>query len=140
MELKNILFPPENRTFWGKRWIKVILLNLHLCGVCGYVGGVWVDAANNLLPTYLLIAITTGFILVAVEVYSNCVWILQNRGWMILLKVVLLPFLHFIAPYEKWGLLGIVFLSGWISHAKGNFRYYSIFHRKRIDAYNDESD
>ena len=140
MELKSILFPEKNRTFRGKRWIKVVLLNLHLCGVCGYVGGILFDAAPDRMHLYLLATVTTGFVLVAVELYSNCVWLIQNRGWMILLKVATFPMLPLLAPYEKWGLLAIVFLSGWISHAKGDFRYYSVFHRKRIDTYSDESE
>lgn len=140
MKIKEILFPAENRTFLGKRWMKVILLNVHLCGVCGYVGGILFDVESDLLSTYFLFATISGFTLAAVEIYSNCIWLVQNRGWMILLKVGLLPLLHLTAPYEKWGLLAIVFLSGWISHAKGNFRYYSILHRRRIDAYGDENE
>ena len=60
-KLKELLFPNENRTFWGKRWVKVILLNLHLCGVCGFVAGklfnvdVRLDISyyRNLLQLYL---------------------------------------------------------------------------------------
>ena len=81
----------------------------------------------------------SGLILVTIEIYSNCIWLIQNRGWMILLKVFLLTQLSLFFPYEKWGLLFIVFLSGWVSHAKGDFRYYSIFHRKRMDTYGGQN-
>jgi hypothetical protein len=137
MELKKILFPIENRTFRGKRWLKVVVLNLHLVGVCGYAGGVLFDMTFDRIKLYLAITLITGALLTVTEIFSNCIWIIQNRGWMILLKILLIAQLHRITPYEKWGLLFIVFISGWVSHAKGNFRYYSIFHRKRVDAYTD---
>jgi len=140
MDIKRKLFPDINRTFWGKRWGKVVLLNLHLIGVCGYVGGKIFDASFESYKYYFFLTMITGIILVMVELYSNLIWVLQNRGWMILLKTILLSQTHLIAPYEWVFLLVLVFVSGWISHAKGSFRYFSIYHGKVVDSLNDLTD
>ncbi len=137
MNFKKILFPDINRNFWGKRWGKVILLNLHLMGVCGYVGGKIFEMPFASYKYYFFITMITGLILISVELYSNSIWLIQNRGWMIITKVFLLSLISHTAPYEWISLLALVFISGWISHAKGSFRYYSIFHGKKVENVKD---
>jgi hypothetical protein len=137
MDIKKILFPIINRNFWGKRWGKVVLLNLHLIGVCGYVGGKMFSDSFESYQYYFFLTMLTGMILVLIELYSNLIWVIQNRGWMILAKIVLLSQIYLFAPYEWIFLLLLVFVSGWISHAKGSFRYYSVIHGKIVDSLED---
>ncbi len=137
MDFTKFLFPEINRNFWGKRWGKVVLLNLHLIGVCGYVGGKIFHGSYESYKYYFFLTMITGMILVLIELYSNLIWIIQNRGWMILVKVLLLSQMKHVAPYEWIFLLALVFISGWISHAKGSFRYYSIIHGKIVDSIED---
>ncbi len=81
---------------------------------------------------YITTAIT-GLIMMLMDILSNGVWLIQNRGWMIILKVLLLGQLALMDPYQKWGILGIIFLSGIVSHGTAAFRYYSIIHRRMIE-------
>ncbi len=132
MSLQTIFFPEESRGFWGKRWINVLLRSLHLCGVGVYTGGVFFNVAPDLvLESYVFTAIT-GLIMMGIDIYSNGKWVIQNRGWLIILKVVLLGLLPHIGIYKKWGVIGIILLSSLVSHATADFRYFSPLHGKKI--------
>ena len=132
MPLKEILFPNESRGFWGKRWLNVVFRSLHLCGIAVYTGGVFFGVASELiLPSYI-VSSATGFAIMGMDLYSNGKWLFQNRGFFIVLKLILLGILPHLGEQQKWGLVGIIILSSMISHATANFRYYSLYHRKKI--------
>lgn len=132
MSIYRIFFPEESRKLWGKRWLNVVFRSLHLCGIGIYTGGVYFDVAAELVyPSYLLTALS-GLGIILMDLYSNGKWIFQNRGFLIILKIVILGFVPHMGSYEKWGILGIIIFSSLISHATADFRYYSLFHRKRI--------
>jgi len=133
MNLFRLVFPEQNRGFWGKRWLNVYLRSAHLCGACGYSAGILFDVTSKHVLTFYLITAISGLLMIVIDVFTNGIWIIQNRGWMIILKTVLAGHLLLIAPYEKWGLFAIIIFSSIVSHATGNFRYYSVFHRKRVD-------
>ncbi len=132
MDLYRIFFPIESRGFWGKRWLNVVFRSIHLCGIGIYTGGVFFDIAPELiLPSYLTSSLS-GLAIMGMDLYSNGKWIFQNRGFFIVIKLILLGVLPHIGTYQKWGLLVVIVFSSVISHATADFRYYSLFHRKRI--------
>ncbi|MCP4756159.1 MAG: hypothetical protein GY866_35300 [Proteobacteria bacterium] len=133
MKIFRLIFPENSRDFYGKRWLNVVLRSVHLCGACGYAGGVLLDVTSEPVRIFYLVTAISGLIMMAIDIISNGIWIIQNRGWLIILKIFLLGQLPLIAPYEKWGLLGIVVLSSLVSHATANFRYYSPLHRRKIE-------
>lgn len=133
MGLFRVIFPAFNRFFPGKRWVRVTLRSLHLCGVCGVVGGVFFDIPVKQLVEFYLISLSSGLFLMLIDVYSNGIWLIQNRGWVILVKVVVLANIDVFGDQSKWVLLIIVFVSGIVSHATADQRYYSIYHRRRVD-------
>ncbi len=132
MTLKQILFPAESRTLWGKRWANVVFRSLHLCGIGVYTGGVFFSVASDAVMTAYLVTAVSGLAIMVMDLYSNGKWIFQNRGFIIVLKLIILGILPHLGEYFKWGLLGVIILSSWISHATGDVRYYSLYHRKRI--------
>jgi hypothetical protein len=132
MNLKQLLFPAESRTLWGKRWANVVFRSLHLCGIGVYTGGVFFGVASNMVMTSYLVTTASGLAIMAMDLYTNGKWIFQNRGFIIILKIIILGLLPHFDDLQKWGLIGIIALSGIISHATADFRYYSLFHRKRI--------
>lgn len=132
MSLKQLFFPLESRSFWGKRWLNVVFRSLHICGLSVYCGGVFFSIASDLLLDSYLITAFSGFAIIGMDLYSNGKWIFQNRGFLIIVKVVVLGLLPHFPDYHKWLLLLIIIWSSVISHATADFRYYSLFHRKRI--------
>ena len=133
MNLFRLIFPESNRHFAGKRWIRVILRSLHICGVSVVVGGVFFGVSTQQLAEFYMITLSSGLILMLIDIYTNGVWIIQNRGWLILVKIGILVNLSVFENNSKWVLLLIVFFSGIISHATSDQRYYSLYHRKRVD-------
>jgi hypothetical protein len=133
MGLFNFVFPKDSRHFFGKRWLNVLLRSVHLCSASGYAGGFFFDVPAEELRLFYIVTALSGLVMILFDVYSNGVWLIQNRGWMILLKVVLLGQLALIDPFQKWGIFGIILLSGVVSHGTAGFRYYSIFHRRMIE-------
>lgn len=133
MGLFSLFFPENSRHFIGKRWLNVLLRSIHLCSASGYAGGFLFDVPSEQLRLLYIITAITGLLMILSDVFSNAVWLIQNRGWMIILKIVLLGQLALIDPFEKWGIFAIILLSGIVAHGTAGFRYYSIFHRRMIE-------
>lgn len=129
----RLIFPENSRRIPGKRWLSVILRSLHLCSASGYAGGFLFDVPYEQLRLFYITTAISGLLMILLDLVSNGIWLIQNRGWMIIVKVLLLGQLAVFSPYEKWGILGIVFLSGIVSHGTSGFRYYSILHRRMVE-------
>ncbi|NQU64757.1 MAG: hypothetical protein HQ517_10835, partial [SAR324 cluster bacterium] len=108
MGLFSLFFPENSRHFFGKRWLNVLLRSLHLCSASGYAGGFLFDVPSEQLRLLYVITAITGLVMIFLDVFSNAVWLLQNRGWMIILKVLLLGQLALIDPFQKWGIFAII--------------------------------
>jgi hypothetical protein len=132
MSLFRLIFPAANRTFLGKRWVRICLRTLHLIGTAGVGGGFLYHSPREAWIPYLSLTIISGFGIFLIEVWTNAIWIIQIRGVAVLIKLALLSCLHF---YQEWATPALVLsivISGLISHAPGDVRYYSIFHRKKL--------
>jgi hypothetical protein len=134
MSFRAILFPSQSRCFPAQRWVNISLRTLHLIGLAGVGAGYLFSTADAGGAAYLWLIMASGLGLVLISVWSNAIWLIQLRGQAILLKLVLLAM---IPLFPAWGALlfiAVIVISGLISHAPGDIRYYSIFHRKRIEA------
>ncbi|QYZ66347.1 MAG: hypothetical protein OI74_09005 [Gammaproteobacteria bacterium (ex Lamellibrachia satsuma)] len=131
--LKQILFPPQSRYLPGHRWINIGLRTLHLIGIAGVGGGYLYAAADETWRIYLDLCLASGLLLSLLFFYANGIWLLQLRGHVIMLKLLLLYAITLWPDLSMPLLLMIIALSGWISHAPGSVRYYSIFYRRRIE-------
>ncbi|MCU7800375.1 MAG: hypothetical protein KZQ70_09570 [gamma proteobacterium symbiont of Lucinoma myriamae] len=91
--VKKFLFPEYSRTFYGKRWFDIALRTIHLMGLLGLSGGILFNAEQALWLPYFISTILSGSAMVLLSLWSNANWILQNRGLVIIAKVVLLSLL-----------------------------------------------
>ena len=132
MRLPDTFFPEESRTFIGKRWGNVISRSLHLCGMAVYTGGLYFEVAAPLLTPWYIITAASGLFMMGADIYSNGKWIFQNRGFLIIIKVLILGVLQHTAIHPTWPVLLIIIASGVISHATAKFRYFSLFHGRQI--------
>ena len=117
-----------------KRWIKISLRTLHLISVAGVGGGILFGLEQSLWVGYWWLALVSGALMIAIDVIPNPVWVVQVRGLVILLKLVLLAFLGSGPSIDSLLLIIIIAMSAIISHAPGNLRYYSIYHRRVISS------
>ncbi len=123
--------------FPGKRSLKVGLRTLHLIGIAGVAGGVLLSQAQSSWTIYWYIALATGSAMMLLDLASNFIWCIQLRGLAIYLKLCLLTLLGWHPEYDKALVIAMIIISGVISHASGDLRYYSIWHRRRVDSLSD---
>lgn len=130
----RLLFPERSRDFPGKRWINICLRTLHLIGVAG-AGYAFLSVVDNAVwENYLRLTILSGVSLTLISIWSNGIFLLQLRGQAILLKILLLALILVLPDFKSQLFLSVLIISGLISHAPGDIRYFSIFHGKRIES------
>ena len=120
-----------------KRWTKISLRTLHLLAVAGVGGGILFGLEKDLWINYWWLALVSGGLMMVIDIASNPVWIVQVRGLVIFLKLILLAFLGSNPSLDGLLLAVIIIMSGIISHAPGQLRYYSLYHRRVILSSND---
>lgn len=133
MLFRQIIFPAESRLIPGQRWVNISLRTLHLLGMAGLGGGYFYAAAGETWLGFLYLTLASGLALMLLSIWSDGIWLMQLRGQAILLKVSLLALMPVWPEQETPLLVAVILISGLISHAPGDFRYYSIFHRRRIE-------
>ena len=135
-DISNDIEPGMNRTT-VKRWSKISLRTLHLLAVAGVGGGILFALEKDLWINYWWLALVSGVLMMVMDIAANPVWIVQVRGFVIIVKLILLALM---VSYPAWGsflLLVIIIISAVISHAPGKLRYYSLYHRRVISSDSD---
>ncbi len=134
--LARALFPPLSRSFRGQRLAKIFARAAHVFCVCGYFGGHLFDVAPERITPWLFATITSGCVILLLDLYQNAAFLLQVRGVILLAKVALLCATHWVpdATVEILGL--IVVVSVLSSHAPSKFRYFVVLGRGRVSAAN----
>jgi hypothetical protein len=120
-----------------KRWTKISLRTLHLLAVAGVGGGILFGLEKYQWLNYWWLALASGVLMMLIDIISNPVWVVQVRGLVIFLKLILLMFLGGSQAWDSTLLIVIIVISAVISHAPGKLRYYSIYHKKVITSSND---
>jgi hypothetical protein len=133
MSLRELLFPATSRSFRGQRWSNILLRTLHLVGVTGMGAGVLFAVPQDAWQGYLLLTLVSGFLLVAIALWSSAIWLCQVRGAAILLKLALLALIPWWPAAAPALLLATVVISGLVSHAPSTTRTYSLCHRQPLD-------
>jgi hypothetical protein len=134
MSIRSMLFPAQGRTFRFERAVNVALRTLHLVGVAGLGAGFLYPAADEGWLLYFYLTQVTGVCMVLVALYRNAIWLIQLRGQAVLFKLLLLALIPLFPDLKALLLILVVLISGWISHAPGRVRYYSIYHRRQLDS------
>ncbi len=133
VSLKELLFPAESRLFAGQRWVNISLRTLHLIGLAGIGSGLLYPAHAGASNNYLYLTLASGLALSLISIWSNAIWLLQLRGQAIIFKLLLLALIPMWPTASAWLLVVVIIISSYISHAPGDVRYYSIYHRSRIE-------
>jgi len=120
-----------------KRWSKISLRSLHLLAIAGVGGGILFALEKDLWINYWWLALVSGVLMMLMDITANPVWIVQVRGIVIMLKLILLVFLGMNPGWDSFLLAVIIIISAVISHAPGKLRYYSFYHRRVINSDDD---
>ncbi|MEJ8569676.1 hypothetical protein [Elongatibacter sediminis] len=116
-----------------KRWTRISLRTLHLIAVAGVGGGILFGLAEDLWRGYWWLALTSGGLMMLMDLVSSPVWLVQVRGVAIVTKLFLLVLLGLFPQWGRILLVTVIVISGAISHAPGKVRYYSLLHRRVIN-------
>ena len=120
-----------------KRWSKISLRTLHLLALAGVGGGILFGIQEDLWVNYWWLAMVSGILMMMMDVISSPIWLIQVRGVVIYVKLILLACLGIYPEWDNIILAVIIIISGVVSHAPGKLRYYSIYHRQVITSDND---
>lgn len=138
MNIKSVLFPAQARDFPGLRGLNITLRSLHLLGMAGLAAGYLYQAAAVALLPFWAITLYSGLAMVGLAIWSNGRWLLQLRGAVIMLKLLILWSLPWLegqfADGGGWGMVVIILLSSVISHAPAQVRYYFVVHLSGVRA------
>jgi len=116
------------------RLFKVMLRTVHLVGIAGTFGNAMLGMSESI---YITLAIYSGIFLFAMEVYSGWIWFVQLRAFAIYLKLFVLLLMHGYPQFAIPCLIVIIVISGFMSHAPGWIRYYSVRHGQVVHSKND---
>jgi len=131
--LFRVLVPETPRGFPGQRWLRISPRTLHLVGVAGLGGGFLCSAEPAMWMPYLWLTVTTGALMVIVELCATGLWLIQVRGVSVIIKLALIAWLLGAEHLELLLMIAVIVISGVVSHAPAGVRYYSVFHRRRVD-------
>jgi len=133
MDVKRLFFPSESRFLPGQRWLNVLFRTSHLVGLAGLGAGFLYTGVGQEWLLYLYLTLFSGLGLVFISIYSNAIWLIQLRGQIVLLKLLMMASIPLVPAFGAEIFIAVVVLSGWISHAPARVRYYSIFHGRKIE-------
>jgi len=134
MNLAQLIFPPKSRDFKAKRWLKITLRTGHLIGMAGMTTYVLSDTFITDWLFFIHLTIASGVAMMLLDIWSNGVWLVQLRGQAIIIKLILFAALLMTEQHDSLLFFSMIIISGLIAHAPSNVRYYSIFHRRRIES------
>jgi len=122
---------PENTP---RRLTKVIVRTIHLVAIAGFFGNAMTGSYETI---YITMTIVSGAVLTLMEASSGWVWFVQLRGVSLYLKLLLLLFIHIYPNATVPGLIAVIALSGFISHAPSWIRYFSLQHWQVVHSKED---
>ena len=130
----RVLIPPEPRRFPAQRWVKIIARSFHVVLSGIFLGALVfeIDPATRL--PWFLATLLSGLFMICVDLYESGAFLLQLRGLVVTVKLLLLALLPVFGAAAVWVLAAIAFFSVISSHASSNFRYFLIWGRGKIKA------
>ncbi|TNF48268.1 MAG: hypothetical protein EP304_06275 [Deltaproteobacteria bacterium] len=122
---------PENTP---RRLIKVIVRTIHLVAIAGFFGNAMTGSYETVYTTMTLVS---GAVLTLMEASSGWVWFVQLRGVFLFIKLLILLLIHIYPNATVAGLIAVIALSGFISHAPSWIRYFSMRHWQVVHSKED---
>lgn len=120
------LIPDQPRRFVGQRWLNIALRSLHLLGIAGVAGGFLFAVEAEQWQRFWQLSLLTGFALMALYVWATARWLVQLKGVVILLKLLLLWWASNSVEWQAELFMLVIVLSAVIAHAPGEIRGYML--------------
>lgn len=124
----------STRRFWIERLSKTSLRALHIIGVVGSGGGIIFHLDMSVWLNYWIVAMCSGMLLMSWEVVRDWRWLIQLKGILTILKVILLGSFIQVSEFNAELVIFIILLSVIVSHGPAGLRHYSVVHRRVIQS------
>jgi len=121
------------KTSWS-RPLRTTLRTLHLLGMACFFGAAAFGLTGRQLAFSVHVALVTGLLFAAFEIWRAPVWLVQVRGLATLLKGALLAAALFWPAGRLALAILLVAIGSVISHAPAKLRYYSFLHGQVIES------
>jgi hypothetical protein len=128
--LTNPLFPAVRRHLPYSRWWNIAARTIHLAATGMLLGAHVFGVPADGLYSLLWVAIATGGVMIAIEVYPSAHWTHQVCAVFVYVKLALLCAIPFMWDYRVPMLLAVVALASIGSHAPRKLRHYSVWYRR----------
>ncbi|WP_165873485.1 DUF4175 domain-containing protein [Parasulfuritortus cantonensis] len=119
---RAVAFPTEPRRIPYERWLNIGLRSVHLMAVAGCSAGFLYAADLAVWRPYWLLAVFSGLALSLLYIASSGVWLLQLKGWGILLKLLVLAASFVLVAWRAELFFLVVAMSALIAHAPARVR------------------
>ncbi len=130
MDLRALFLPePRRRLAHARAW-NVGARTIHLAATGLLLGGHFFGVEADTLLPWLYVAIASGAVMLAVELYSSLDWLTEVGGLAVVLKLALLCAIPFAWSARVPLLFAVVAVAGIGSHMPGKYRHYSLRHRR----------
>lgn len=126
--IKSLLFPSPLRNFPGSRWVRISIRTWHLASMGLLLGGMAMGHSLPELQIAFWNTLLSGVAFSMVELFTSFVWLLQLKGWAVMLKMLLLVGVMVDPSRAMAYLISAVIIGGISSHMQGKYRYYSVIH------------
>jgi hypothetical protein len=130
MDLRAIFLPEPRRRLPHARAWNVGARTIHLAATGLLLGGHFFGVEADTLLPWLYVAIASGSLMFAVELYSSFDWLTEVGGLAVVLKLALLCLVPFVWSARVPLLFAVVAVAGIGSHMPGKYRHYSLRHRR----------
>ncbi len=130
----RLLIPPEPRYYLGQRWVKMIARAAHVVLAGVYLGALVFQVEPAIRWPWFRAAMLSGLLMVCLDLYESGGFLLQLRGLVTGVKLVLLAFVPSLGAAGVWVVAFVALCSVVSSHASSGFRYFLIWGRGRIKA------
>lgn len=126
------LFPSEPRDFPQRRNLRTLLRALHILAGGVLLGGHIFHQPEPILMPWLWFAVGTGVALLVSDLYASFSIILEMRGLIITIKLLLLAIAAIYPETITVALITIIMIGGVSSHMPGSFRHRVLFLKGRF--------
>ncbi len=120
------------RSFPGIRWVRISLRTAHLIAMGLLVGGVAVGTPIDQLTLALWGTLASGALFVGIELYQSLTFLVQVKGIVVLLKLLLLVAAIGFPGSALTLLIAAIVIGGLSSHMPGRYRHYSLWHGRAL--------
>jgi len=128
----RLLIPPEPRQYAGQRWAKIVARATHVVLSGVYLGALVFHVEPASRWPWFLATLLSGLLMLVLDLYESGAFLLQLRGLVVAVKLLLLAFVPAFGAAGVWVLAAVAFISVISSHASSTFRYYLVWGRGRI--------